>query len=212
MGVFTPGSCSPATTAFELPKMQRRVFEWLSSGKRETAFMLLLHLALTDHDDSKKTDTFLADLDPIAPVTSATAPHSPTSSHHSTPEADDSILTMDNNIPCSCDNPTLQTIQTMAGHWGKGWEWEDTWNVTYKEVLAHAQANGEQETTRFLDDSGKHALEGRMLLDDIRDLVYTNCPCCREQLKHDTILLHDLLVSITSQVKFFEVKVDSFCL
>lgn len=174
--------------------------------------MLLLRLALTNHDDdSKKTDTFHADLDPNAPVTSAAAPHSPTSSRYSTPEADDSILTMDNNIPCSCDTQTLQTIQTMVGHWGKDWELEDTWNVTYEEVLAHAQANGEQETTRFLDDCAKHALEGRTLLDSIRDLVYTNCLCCREQLKYDTMLLHDLLVSITSQVKFFEVKVDSFC-
>ncbi|KAG1871385.1 hypothetical protein F4604DRAFT_1926119 [Suillus subluteus] len=177
---------------FELPKMQRHVFEWLANGKGEIAFLLLLRLTLANYDDSKKTDPFHADLDLVAPITGVAALHSP-NSRHSTPEADDSILTMDNPIPCSCATLTLQTIQTTAGHWRKNWESEDTWNVMYEEVLTHAQAEGEQETTRFLDECAKHAWDGR------------------EQLKYDTILLYDLLVSITSQVKFFEVKVDSFC-
>ncbi|KAG1849759.1 hypothetical protein F4604DRAFT_1687347 [Suillus subluteus] len=177
------GLLSQATTGFKLPKMQRHVFEWLANGK---------------------------DLDLVAPITGVAALHSP-NSRHSTPEADDSILTMDNPIPCSCATLTLQTIQTTAGHWRKNWESEDMWNVMYEEVLTHAQAEGEQETTRFLDECAKHAWDGRLLLDSIRELVHTDCLCCREQLKYDTILLYDLLVSITSQVKFFEVKVDSFC-
>jgi hypothetical protein len=99
----------------------------------------------------------------------------------------------------------------MVGCWQKEWASEETWNESYEETFACAQKKGERETTIFLDECGIHAFEGRVLLDCIRELVHTNCPYCRERLKYDIVLLYDLLVHVTSEVKFFEVKVDNAC-
>ncbi|KAG0701649.1 hypothetical protein DFH29DRAFT_1050001 [Suillus ampliporus] len=121
------------------------------------------------------------------------------------------VLTMDNDLPCPCNSPTLQTLETLAGLWRKEWASENVWNEAYNEALGRAQTKGERETTIFLNQCTQHAWEGRTLLDSIRDVVHTSCLYCREHLKYDTILLYDLLVDITAEVKFFEVKLDTCC-
>lgn len=126
-----------------------------------------------------------------------------------TPEVNDgSLLTMENDIPCSCDSLTLQNIENMANCWQKGlaWEYEHLWDGAYEKLLEGAQKKGGRETEIFLDDCEMHACEGRALLKSIQDIVHTNCPYCREHLKYDIILLHNLLICIVSEVKFFECK------
>jgi hypothetical protein len=116
---------------------------------------------------------------------------------------------MGGDLPCSChDTQTLQTIETLVKRrWKKEWPSEDMWNEAYEEALKQAQLKGERATVIFLDQCGLHAWEGRNFLDSIREIVHTSCPYCRERLKYDTVLLYDLLVSIVSEVKFFEAKV-----
>ncbi|KAG1780718.1 hypothetical protein EV702DRAFT_1042945 [Suillus placidus] len=126
-------------------------------------------------------------------------------------DADDSVLTMDNDLPCPCDTLTLQALETLVRQWRKEWASEDMWNETYDDALGCARVKGERAMTIFLDESAQHVWEGRILLDGIRDVANTPCPYCRERLKYDTILLYDLLVSVVSEVKFFEVKLDTAC-
>ncbi|KAG1836181.1 hypothetical protein DFJ58DRAFT_847124 [Suillus subalutaceus] len=55
-----------------------------------------------------------------------------------TPEVDDgSLLTMENDFPCSCDTPTLQDIENMANQWQKGWarKSEHAWDDAYENLL-----------------------------------------------------------------------------
>lgn len=127
-------------------------------------------------------------------------------------ENDDSVLTMDNDLPCPCNGPTLQTLETLVGQWQKDWGSESTtWNEVFDTELACSRAEGEEALAGFIDQAAQQALEGRALMDGIRDVAHTHCPCCRERLKYDTMLLHDLLVSVVSEVKFFEVKLDTVC-
>jgi len=77
----------------------------------------------------------------------------------------------------------------------------------YENLLKGAQKKRGLETNIFLDECGVHACEGRGLLECVQNIVHTSCPYCRECLKHDIILLHDLLICIVLEVKFFEVKV-----
>ncbi|KAG2040313.1 hypothetical protein BDR03DRAFT_1008284 [Suillus americanus] len=126
---------------------------------------------------SKKKVQSRADLDSNMPI-------NPTAldgidSRSLTPDVDESILTMGDDIACSCDIFTLQTIETLVRHWEKDWASEDLWNASYQEALTFAQAQGEQETTVFIDECEKHAWEGRMIIDNIRDVVHTNCLCCQ---------------------------------
>lgn len=116
---------------------------------------------------------------------------------------------MENDIPCSCDVQTLQTIAMIVNGWRKEWKFdsEATWNKVYGEAFAFVQKRGERATTAFLDDCEVHVREGRAILDSIGEVVQTNCACCRERLKYDIILLHDLLVHVTAEVKFLEVSV-----
>ncbi|KIK34473.1 hypothetical protein CY34DRAFT_17704 [Suillus luteus UH-Slu-Lm8-n1] len=124
-----------------------------------------------------------------------------------TPEADDnSILTMQDLLSCSCDFPTLQSLEIMVNLWKKDWESEDKWNESYGKLLSHARCKGGQWTAIFFEECGIHASEGRALLESIREVVHTNCPYCRERLKYDIILLYDLIVCVISEIKFFEVK------
>ncbi|KAG2109483.1 hypothetical protein DEU56DRAFT_920364 [Suillus clintonianus] len=126
---------------------------------------------------------------------------------------DDSVLTMDNDLPCPCDSQTLNSTERIVQRWRKEWlVWlvaEDTWREVYEEALAHARVEGESETDIFLDQCALHVLEGRKILEAIREIVHTSCPYCRERLKYDSILLYDLLVSVISEVKFMEVKLDN---
>jgi hypothetical protein len=116
---------------------------------------------------------------------------------------------MENDIPCSCDVPTLQTIAIIVDGWRKEWKFdsEPTWSKVYREAFVFAQKKGERATTAFLDECNVHVREGRTILDSIREVVHTNCACCRERLKYDIILLYDLLVHVTAEVKFLEVSV-----
>ncbi|KAG1868652.1 hypothetical protein F4604DRAFT_2020315 [Suillus subluteus] len=129
--------------------------------------------------------------------------------HQVTPELDDSVLTMENDIPCSCDVQTLQTIAIIVSSWRKEWTFdsEATWSKVYGERFAFAQKRGERATTAFLDECDVHVREGALILDSIGEVVHTNCACCRERLKYDIILLHDLLIHVTAEVKFLEVSV-----
>ncbi|KAG1863755.1 hypothetical protein F4604DRAFT_2029320 [Suillus subluteus] len=129
-----------------------------------------------------------------------------------TPEANDnSILTMQDSdlLSCSCDSPTLQSLEIMVNLWKKDWESEVKWNESYGELLSHARHKGGYWTAIFFEECSIHASEGRALLESIREVVHTSCPYCRERLKYDTILLYDLLICVISEIKFFEVKVEN---
>ncbi|KAG1885848.1 uncharacterized protein F5891DRAFT_1201574 [Suillus fuscotomentosus] len=132
------------------------------------------------------------------------------SDSHDQFDHDDSILSMDNDLPCSCDVPTLQALEILVGQWQKDWGSESTmWNEVFDTELACSRAKGEWATTLFFDQVAQRAMDGRMLLESIRDVVHTHCSYCRERLKYDAILLYDLLVLVLSEVKFFEVKLDT---
>ncbi|KAG2342393.1 hypothetical protein BDR05DRAFT_949046 [Suillus weaverae] len=118
---------------------------------------------------SKKNKQIQADLDPIIPISAAALDG--LNSWSSTPGINESILTMGEDIACSCDILTLHTIETMVRRWQKDWASEDLWSATYEEVLVCAQAQGEQKTAVFLDECKKHAWEGRTILDSIWDVV-----------------------------------------
>ncbi|KAG1786353.1 uncharacterized protein HD556DRAFT_1449732 [Suillus plorans] len=124
---------------------------------------------------------------------------------------DDSVLTMENDLPCTCNPQTLDNIEIQVRMWRMEWllSAEDTWGEAYEEALAHAEAKGGREANIFLDQCAQHVSEGKMILDSIREVVHTNCPYCRQRLKYDSILLYDLLVSLMSEIKFIEVKLDT---
>ncbi|KAG2751854.1 hypothetical protein P692DRAFT_20662719, partial [Suillus brevipes Sb2] len=92
------------------------------------------------------------------------------------------------------------------GQWQKEWESERVWNEAFDDEFGRARIQGERATTMFLDECEQHVTDGKNLLESIHDVVHTHCPCCRERLKYDAILLYDLLVRVVSQVKFFEFK------
>ncbi|KAG1818241.1 hypothetical protein EV424DRAFT_1540178 [Suillus variegatus] len=70
-------------------------------------------------------------------------------------EGDDSVLTTDNDLPCSCDIPTLQTIENAVRQWQKEWESESAWNEVFDNELGHARIEGEHTTITFLDNEGE---------------------------------------------------------
>ncbi|KAG0699333.1 hypothetical protein DFH29DRAFT_1002109 [Suillus ampliporus] len=207
--VLLHGSVWPPSVGFPSPecetlKMRKHGFEWLAIGRRKKLSYSMTRTSLPpgsplDHDDwscdgINDTD-FSCNVTEDAVLTMDNG----------------AVLTMDNDLPCPCDSPTLQTLETLAGLWRKEWGSENVWNEAYNEALGRTQTKGERETTIFLDQCAQHVWEGRTLLDSIRDVVHTSCPYCRERLKYDTILLYDLLVGITAEVKFFEVKLDTCC-
>ncbi|KAG1871655.1 hypothetical protein F4604DRAFT_1681460 [Suillus subluteus] len=107
---------------------------------------------------------------------------------------DDSVLSMDNDV--------LQ--------WQKDWGSESTtWNDVFDTELACSRTKGERAINIFLDEVAQRAMDGRSLLESIQEVVHTHRPYCRERLKYDAILLYDLLVAVISEVKFFEVKLDT---
>ncbi|KAG1736955.1 hypothetical protein EDB19DRAFT_1829685 [Suillus lakei] len=122
---------------------------------------------------------------------------------------DDSVLTMDNDLPCPCDSQTLDSTKRIFQRWRKEWlVSEDKWGEAYEEALAHARTEGTHETDIFLDQCAMHALEGRTILEAIRGIVHTSCPYCRERLKYNSVLLYDLLVSVVSQVLSYSIYND----
>ncbi|KAG2137763.1 hypothetical protein BD769DRAFT_1384898 [Suillus cothurnatus] len=109
----------------------------------------------------------------------------------------------DNSYVCSA----WTMIYCVHKDWRSGSGSESTtWDEVFNNEFACSRTKGERATTIFLDEVAQRAIDGRLLLEDIWDAVHTHCPYCRERLKYDAILLYDLLVSLVSEVKFFEVK------
>ncbi|KAG1743566.1 uncharacterized protein EDB91DRAFT_1247064 [Suillus paluster] len=101
---------------------------------------------------------------------------------------DDSVLTMDDDLPCPYDSQTLDSTKRIFQRWRKEWlVSEDTWGEAYEEALAHAHMEGTHETDIFLDQCATHALEGRTILEAIWGIVHTSCPYCRECLNEHVI-------------------------
>ncbi|KAG2136209.1 hypothetical protein BD769DRAFT_1385328 [Suillus cothurnatus] len=114
--------------------------------------------------------------------------------------------------PPSDNSYAWTMIYRVHKDWRSGSGSESTmWDEVFNNELACSRTKGERATTIFLDEVAQRAMDGRLLLEDIRDAMHTHCPYCREHLKYDAILLYDLLVSLVSEVKFFEVKLATIC-
>ncbi|KAG2030175.1 hypothetical protein BDR03DRAFT_1017438 [Suillus americanus] len=68
-------------------------------------------------------------------------------------EADNSVLTMDNDLPCSCNTLTLQTLKTLVGKWWKDWGSKGMWNEAFNDAL-----RGEVDPTGGHPQCRAHAL------------------------------------------------------
>ncbi|KAG1808366.1 uncharacterized protein BJ212DRAFT_1302993 [Suillus subaureus] len=87
-------------------------------------------------------------------------------SRNITPEVnDDSILIMEDHLGCSCNLPTLQSIEIMVNLWKKDWQSEDKWNESHGKLLSHARCKGGHWMSIFFEECSIHALEGQALLE-----------------------------------------------
>jgi hypothetical protein len=78
-------------------------------GQGEAAFILYRGTLLLTHNRKKKPE---AHTRPNAPIPVAGSPALDNHNSRDSTDADESILTMENDLPCSCDSLTLEVIQT----------------------------------------------------------------------------------------------------
>lgn len=131
------------------------------------------------------------------------------SSPHQQPYQDDTA-TSDNHD--SGDSLTSNIRQARLNYMNWDWCWgpESQWEKEFNVQLQGARQKGQPYIDDFFRLCQAHANDGRMLLEDLKQAAEMDCDGSPEVIRDLFFQGFDLTVAITSQVKFFEVKVDQY--
>ena len=147
----------------------------------------------------------LPELTHVLSPTSPVLLHSPMTENHETDD-DGAEIRFPDVLSCDCF-PTLDLMQCTVEKWARlphGREGE--WISHYDRALFDAwETSSSGDVGHFYSDVGDHIMEGRDILQSIKDVVTTPCQRCRSGLKYDIGLLYDILVVLIPEIKFYEV-------
>jgi hypothetical protein len=87
---------------------------------------------------------------------------------------------------------------------------ENLWEVRFNEMLDKASQESQVAIDELFVDLAEHAREGRNILTDLKYSGSGNCDEAYGVLMDLFVQGFELAVSLTSEIKFFEVKLDEF--
>ncbi|KAI6142302.1 hypothetical protein EDD17DRAFT_1446196, partial [Pisolithus thermaeus] len=104
----------------------------------------------------------------------------------------------------------LEKVRQLITDWKSEWGMESTWPKKFHEQLKYAQGWGRLATDVFFSQCEAHVEDGRRLLWLLRS---TTCKGFRGMGCKVTDLyeqVFDLLTSVLTELRFFEVKLDDY--
>ncbi|KAH7904273.1 hypothetical protein BJ138DRAFT_1119564 [Hygrophoropsis aurantiaca] len=107
--------------------------------------------------------------------------------------------------------PTLTALQVKVNEWQVKWGPETAWGKYFDSALQHSRKKGWESTDHFFHECEQHALKGRAILRSVREHVQMPHTSDREMIGDQLLQVYDMLMMVLSEVRFFEVKLDSLC-
>ncbi|KAH7922362.1 hypothetical protein BV22DRAFT_1131521 [Leucogyrophana mollusca] len=106
--------------------------------------------------------------------------------------------------------PTVLSVRQSVVDWQISWGPESAWGKAFNDTLRKAREHGHRGADQFFADCDRHAREGRTILRDLKRLAYGPCRGGGKHVREQFIHIHDMLLAVVSEVKFFEVKLDEY--
>jgi hypothetical protein len=119
-------------------------------------------------------------------------------SHESGPESDESI------------SHTIRQLRLQYTNWTYNLGPENLWEVRFNELLDTAIGESQVAVDELFVQLAQHSLEGRNILADVKYAGSGRCDEAYGVLMDLFVQGFELTVSLTSEIKFFEVKVDEY--
>ena len=95
-------------------------------------------------------------------------------------------------------------------NWQYEWGPESLWEKTFHDELSAAQEKGRAYVDRLLDKCDDHAYEGRRILSDLKFVAEISCDNTPDEIRDLFLQGYEMVMAVTSEVKFFEVQLDRY--
>ena len=110
---------------------------------------------------------------------------------------------------------TLATIilelRLAVVNWTFDWGAENLWDRRFNHELATARNQGCHAINTFFEKCDQHAKEGRDILRDLKFAAELQVDSTFDEIRDLFLQGYDMVLSVASEVKFFEVKLDEYC-
>jgi len=106
--------------------------------------------------------------------------------------------------------PSLEKVRQPIAVWQSEWGAESTWPKRFHEELKHAQGSGWCATDAFFSQCAEHVKEGRQLVWILRSITRKGFRGMRYKVSDLYEQVFDLLTSLLTELRFFEVKLDEY--
>ncbi|KAH7908463.1 hypothetical protein BJ138DRAFT_1103478 [Hygrophoropsis aurantiaca] len=107
-------------------------------------------------------------------------------------------------------NASLESIRQATDAWKVDWECEFTWSKEFDNALQRSREKGLDGVNRFFSECEKHTREGRQILRDIKKVSQGSWKGGETSIREQVICLHDLVLEVAREVKFFELKYNDY--
>ncbi|KAH7903145.1 hypothetical protein BJ138DRAFT_1184570 [Hygrophoropsis aurantiaca] len=107
--------------------------------------------------------------------------------------------------------PTLESLRESIDRWKVDWGPQVSWNKEFNKALARARETpGTTSVDRFFNECEKHTLEGWAILNHIKSIAQGSWTGGARRIGEQVVQLHDMLLEVVCEVKFFEFRYDEY--
>ncbi|KIK26908.1 hypothetical protein PISMIDRAFT_94024, partial [Pisolithus microcarpus 441] len=113
--------------------------------------------------------------------------------------------------PLVCSKlPSLEKVRQLIADWKSEWGVESTWPKKFHKQLKRAQREGRLMTDLFFSQCKVHVEEGRQLIWLLRSITCKGFRGVGYRVTDSYEQVFDLLTSLLTELRFFEVKLDDY--
>jgi len=126
-----------------------------------------------------------------------------------------SIISLSNNHLRESGPPNdvaynLQRLRIDIVNWQYSWGPENLWDLEFNNQLSVSRENGQDAVDAFFRNCEAHTMEGREILRDLKLVASVSCNSTYDEIRDLFIQGFEMAIAVTSEVKFFEVKLDEY--
>lgn len=105
----------------------------------------------------------------------------------------------------------IRALRIVVVNWAYSWGPENLWERRFNDELRSARKHGGQTAVdHFFTECEQHAKEGRDILHDLKFSAAVSCNSTPDEIRDLFLQGFDMVTAVTSEVKFFEVKLDEY--
>ena len=104
----------------------------------------------------------------------------------------------------------IRSLHLDVTNWQYGWAPESAWDKIFHDQLDEALERGQAGINEFFEYCELHVQRGRDILRDLKFAANVSCNNTPDEIRDLFLQGYDMVISVASEVKFFDVKLDEF--